>query len=95
MTVDSEQILAVPVIGSAPEWDRVVRLSTSRILGHYAEAEDFRHLEGFYLESLVEAWLRDFAHGWKSAHPPGYPELEQIGLATRLRRSEIRAEAQV
>jgi hypothetical protein len=92
MAVDPKHILVAPTLDGQPQWERAITLSTSAILGHYADVPDLERIEEFYLESLVEAWLRDFSFSWKSARPPGYDELEQIGLASRLRRTETHSQ---
>ena len=66
-----------------------VTLITREVLRPYTDA-DLLRVEGFYLESLIESWLRDFSFSWKSAKPPGYDELTRIGLASLLRDSETR-----
>jgi hypothetical protein len=88
MAVDPEQIVTAPTLSGLPQWEHAITLSTSEILRHYADVPDLERIEGFYLESLVEAWLRDFSFSWKSTRPSGYEELEEIGLASRLRHSE-------
>lgn len=92
MAVDPKHILVAPTLDGRPQWERAITLSTSAILRHYADVPDLERIEGFYLESLVEAWLRDFSFSWKSARPPGYDELETIGLASRLRQSETHSQ---
>src|SRR5262249_16936001 len=69
MVVDLREILVAPVFDGIVEWAQATELSTPKILRDYAETESFDRVEGFYLESLTEAWLRDFTHGWKSARP--------------------------
>ena len=93
MAVDPQEILVTTTHEGVAEWERAIKLSTPSILRNYADSGSLDHVEGFYLESLVEAWLRDLAQGWKSAQPPGYEELEKIGLAARLRGSELHTEA--
>ena len=88
MTVDPEQIVAAPTLNGVPQWDRSITLTTSSILNHYGDVGILDRIEKFYLESLTEAWLRDFSFSWKFPHAPGFDELEQIGLASRLRHSE-------
>jgi len=95
MTVDPDQIVVAPTHNGTVDWGHSITLITAAILGQYADVPNFDRMEGFYLETLVEAWLRDLAQGWKSARPPGYQELEGIGLAARLRGSEVHAEAQL
>jgi hypothetical protein len=93
MAVDPENILVAPTHDGLPQWERAITLATGNVLRHYAEVPDLSRIEGFYLESLVEAWLRDFSFSWKTTHPPGYDELEQIGLASRLRHSQTHSQA--
>lgn len=95
MAVDTHEIVVAPTSNGTADWDRGTKLSTPAILGQYDEKANFDRMEGFYLETLVEAWLRDFTHGWKTARPPGYVELEKIGLAARLRRGAVHAEGRL
>ena len=95
IAVDPQQILVAQTKNGSPDWDHATRLSTLAVLGQYTDASSLDQVESFYLQSLVEAWLMDFAEGWKSARPPGYQELESIGLAGRLRGSQIHVEAQL
>lgn len=95
MAVDPQQILIAPAPNGTADWDHASKLSTPAILGHYDDTANFDRMEDFYFHSLVEAWLRDFIHGWKSARPPGYEELEKLGLAARLRRGEVHAEVRL
>ena len=92
MAVDPKQILVAPTLDGLPQWERAITLRTNEILRHYADVPDLERIEGFYLESLVEAWLRDFSFSWKSARPPGYDELEEVGLASRLHHAETHSQ---
>jgi len=94
MIADVREIKVAPAYNGVPDWSHVIQLPTSATLGHYTETPNFGHIEGFYLESLVEAWLRDFTQPWKFPQPPGYRELESMGLTSRLRGGEIRFEVQ-
>ena len=93
MGIDPQQILVAPTRNGLPDWEHAVTLSTSSILRHYADVSDLESVEDFYLEGLTEAWLRDFSFSWKSKRPPGYDELEQIGLASRLHNSETHSQS--
>ena len=93
MAVDLQQILAAPTRDGSPNWARAVTLPTASIIRHYTDVSEVAKIEGFYLESLIESWLRDFSYSWKHERPPGYAELEKIGLASRLRNSETHAQA--
>jgi len=95
MAVDPHQIVIAPAPNGTADWDHSAKLSTPAILRHYDATANFDRMEGFYLQTLVEAWLRDFTHGWKSARPPGYEELEKLGLAARLRGSAVHAEVRL
>ena len=95
MAVDRRQILIAPTQGGSPDWERAVTLPTESVLRHYSDVSEVDKIEGFYLESLIESWLRDFSFSWKYERPPGYDELERIGLASRLRNSETHAQAKL
>lgn len=92
MSVDPQQITVAPTQNGKPRWEQAIILPTDSILRHYTDVPSFDEIEGFYLESLVEAWLQDFSLSWKSALPPGYEELDRIGLASLLRNSETHAQ---
>ncbi len=93
MGIDPQQILVAPTRNGLPDWEHAITLSTKSILRHYTDVSDLESVEGFYLESLAEAWLRDFSFSWKSKRPPGFDELEQIGLASRLHNSETHSQS--
>jgi hypothetical protein len=92
MLIDPQQILVTPTIDGQPQWERAITLPTSSVVSKYTDAPNLERIEGFYFESLIEAWLRDFSFSWKSKRPPGYDELEKIGLASRLQNSETHAQ---
>jgi len=65
----------------------ITDLKAREVLGHYAPdfaGSDTRYgsIQFFreYLETLVSAWLRDFAYHWKSESPPGTADLAGTGL---------------
>ncbi|AUT03624.1 hypothetical protein CLI64_26250 [Nostoc sp. CENA543] len=62
----------------------LLSMQTSDILNSYddtfSELSSKNHISGFYLETLVEAWLRDLAYHWKSPEPPASDRLKNIGL---------------
>ena len=95
MVVDLQHILVAPTQEGSPDWARAVTLPTARIIRHYTDISEVEKIEGFYLESLIESWLRDFSYSWKHERPPGYDELERIGLASRLRNSETHAQVKL
>ena len=88
MTVDPARIVAAPTLNGVPQWDRAITMTMSSILSHYGDVGSLERIEKFYLESLAEAWLRDLSFSWKFTRAPGFDELEEIGLASRLRYSE-------
>jgi hypothetical protein len=92
MGIDPRQIIVAPTRDGLPDWEHAITLPTSSILRHYTDVSDLETVEDFYLESLTEGWLRDFSYSWKSKRPPGYDELDQIGLASRLRNSETHSQ---
>lgn len=59
-------------------------LKTAAVLSHYDAEFAQKPIYRDYLETLVEAWLRDLAFHWKSATPPGADQLAAIGLLPRL-----------
>ena len=95
MAVDLQRILAAPTQDGSPNWARAVTLPTASIIRHYTNFSEVAKIEGFYLESLIESWLRDFSYSWKHERPPGHEELEEIGLASRLRNSAAHAQAKL
>lgn len=58
----------------------VISLKTTDILSYYEPKFSSKRIFGSYLETLVEAWLRDLAYHWKSTTPPGAEQLAAIGL---------------
>lgn len=88
MGVDPQHILVAKTRSGLPDWNDAIKLSTPAILRHYGNFQSLERIEGFYLQSLIEAWLRDFSFSWKSEKPPGHDELSRIGLAERLRNSD-------
>lgn len=88
MGVDPQYILVAKTLSGLPDWSNAIKLATPTILRQYGNFQSLERVEGFYLQALIEAWLRDFSFSWKSQKPPGYEELSRIGLAERLRKSE-------
>jgi len=88
MGVDPQHIPVAKTLSGLPDWNTAVKLSTPAILRHYGNFQSLERIEGFYLQSLIQAWLRDFSFSWKSQKPPGHEELSRIGLAERLRNSD-------
>ena len=92
MAVDPHEIVIAPAPNGTADWDHSTKLSTPSILSHYDDTANFERMEDFYFHTLVEVWLRDFTHRWKSARPPGYEEPEKLGLVARLRGATVHAE---
>ncbi|MBD2205773.1 type I restriction enzyme HsdR N-terminal domain-containing protein [Calothrix sp. FACHB-1219] len=64
--------------------DSLMSLKTSNILSHYDPEFSNKRILSLYLETLVEAWLRDLAYHWKSETPPASEKLAEIGLLQKL-----------
>lgn len=62
----------------------VVCLNTAEILRHYDPEFGKQRVFKGYLQTLVEAWLRDLAYRWKSETPPGAEALRSAGLLDRV-----------
>jgi len=70
-------------------------LSTPDVLRHYDPEFDQRRIFASYLQTLVEAWLRDLAYHWKSDQPPAAGSLAQIGLLPMLEGGSTRSEVEL
>ena len=92
MLVDDERILVAQASQAGIAWERGVTISTAAVVSHYSPGKDPGAIEGFFLESLIEAWLRDLAVGWHCTSPPGLAELTRLGVGGSLRGSEILTE---
>lgn len=95
MLVDPETIRVYRRGNPSP----ILRLDAIEVLRHYSPAygaELIRdkppRLLGIHVATLVEAWLRDLSHRWKSDEVPRSDELERIGLLPLLRDSSIGVE---
>ncbi|BAY91714.1 MULTISPECIES: type I restriction enzyme HsdR N-terminal domain-containing protein [unclassified Tolypothrix] len=64
--------------------ESLIAIKTANILSHYDPEFSDRKILGLYLETLVEAWLRDLAYHWKSEMPPASDNLAAIGLLQKL-----------
>lgn len=71
------------------------RLPTAEILKVYDPEFDRKPIYAFYLATLVAAWLKDLAFGWKSDVPPGKDLVAQIGLGQRLHDGDVRSEVRL
>lgn len=71
---DGENLSAKPILS----------LNTAEILSNYDAEFANKTILRFYLETLIEAWLRDLAYHWKSETQPAAKELAEIGLLEKL-----------
>jgi hypothetical protein len=55
----------------------IATLSTRAVLRTYDANFDNHFIYETYLTTLLQAWLDDIAHHWKSADPPGVNDLPQ------------------
>lgn len=72
------------------KWNRdkfskqLISIKTNDVLSNYdqefSNLSNNNRIASFYLETLVEAWLRDLAYHWKSEKPPEWQKLQDIGL---------------
>jgi hypothetical protein len=79
MLVDLEEI-NIFVLNKDQEIKNLTSLNTNDIISNYDPESPHKRIFDFYLETLVKSWLRDLSYHWHSETPPGYQELEKIGL---------------
>lgn len=79
MLVDLEEI-NIFALNKDQEIENLTSLNTNDIISNYDPESPHKRIFDFYLETLVKSWLRDLSYHWHSATPPGYHELEKIGL---------------
>ncbi|TAF04396.1 MAG: hypothetical protein EAZ77_15740 [Nostocales cyanobacterium] len=79
MLVDLEEI-NIFALNKNQEIQNLTSLKTNDIIGDYDPESPHKRIFDFYLETLIKSWLRDLSYHWHSETPPGYHELEQIGL---------------
>jgi hypothetical protein len=58
--------------------------STPEVLSVYEPEFTEKRILEFYLETLLESWLRDLAYHWKTENPPKYEELAKVGFVQKL-----------
>ena len=68
---------------------------TADVLSIYDVEFSKKTIYEYYLTALVEAWLRDVAYHWKSATPPLFEQLSQLGLAQKLNEGTTNREQTV
>ncbi len=71
------------------KWDgknleTIYTFPTYEVLSEYDSKFSNKRIFEYYLETLVEGWLRDLAYNWKTDNPPKYQELTQIGFVEKL-----------
>ena len=72
------------------QWDgekleNVYTFPTHEVLSEYdPEFSHKKRIFEYYLETLVEGWLRDLADNWKTDNPPKSAELTQIGFVDKI-----------
>ena len=94
MFVDPEKIIIF-------KWDGVnlsepiCILNTGDILRHYEPEFGSKKIFESYLESLIDAWLRDLAYHWKSETPPASEQIAIIGLLEMIVDGTTKTEVQL
>ncbi|TVP63714.1 MAG: hypothetical protein EA343_07350 [Nodularia sp. (in: Bacteria)] len=71
------------------QWDgknlaTVYTFATHEVMTEYDSEFASKRVFEYYLETLVESWLRDLADNWKTDNPPKLQELTQIGFVDKL-----------
>ena len=72
------------------QWDgekleNVYTFPTHEVLSEYdPEFSNKKRIFEYYLETLVEGWLRDLTDNWKTDNPPKSEELTQIGFVDKI-----------
>ncbi|MBD2345638.1 hypothetical protein [Anabaena subtropica] len=71
------------------EWDGkilkdIYTFPTNEVMSEYDSEFSNKRIFEYYLETLVEGWLRDLAEHWKTDNPPKSQELTQIGFVEKL-----------
>lgn len=75
--------------------DLICEFDTLHVLSHYDPSLDLQRPFPDYVESLLQAWLRDLAYNWKSAEPPALTELRGAGLAQLLEGGDASSEVRL
>ena len=71
------------------QWDgenlkTIYTFPTHEVLSEYDPEFSHKRIFEYYLETLVEGWLRDLADNWKTENPPKLKELNQIGFVDKI-----------
>lgn len=88
--VDSERIRFYEEASPAPRLLREFR--TIEILAPYVGADRSGRMSEFLMSGMTMAWLRDLAHHWKEANPPGSAEIEE-DIVDLLTAADVRMES--
>lgn len=75
------------------KWDgkhleTIYTFPTSEVMSEYDSDFSNKRISEFYLETLIESWLRDLAYNWKTDNPPKSQELKQINFVDNLADTE-------
>ncbi|MBD2495684.1 hypothetical protein [Nostoc sp. FACHB-280] len=86
MLVDLEniEIFRYSISKNRPLLKRLSSFQTSDILSYYDAEFSNKRIFKLYMETLIEAWLRDLAYHWKYEFPPASKGLADIGLLSQL-----------
>lgn len=93
MIVDPDRIVTFGWDGK--ELHELAVFDTAAILETYDPEYGNKRIFDNYMNSLVEAWLRDLAYRWKSTSPPGVDVLRKIGLLNQLEGGTTRSEVSI
>ena len=82
MTANREEIKIFQWDGKKLE--NIYTFPTHEVLCEYDSEFSNKRIFEYYLETLVEGWLRDLAYNWKTDNPPKSQELRQIHFVEKL-----------
>ncbi|MEH1835793.1 MAG: hypothetical protein V7L29_28005 [Nostoc sp.] len=82
MTVTPENIIFFKWDGKNLE--TLYTFPTHEVMSEYDSEFAKKRISEFYLEILVESWLRDLAYNWKTDNPPKLQELKRIDFVQKL-----------
>ncbi|MEH2362800.1 hypothetical protein [Nostoc sp.] len=92
---EHNQVIVPYAMTATPEninffkWDgknleTVYTFPTHEVMSEYDSEFANKRISEFYLQTLVESWLRDLAYNWKTDNPPKSQELKQIDFVEKL-----------
>ena len=64
----------------------VKRLNALEIFKFYDPGFNETKMVKFYLETLIESWLKDLDRNWYSPNPPAMKEMEEVGILEKFNR---------